>query len=448
MTFRFGGSDDVTSGPNLTYECALDPVGAPAWEPCESPLTIPGDTMPDLAAGSHTFLVRAIDATDKPDMTPAEHSWTQADPQVDTEAPDTVIDSRPDPVTVLTSGMFEFSSPDPTVTLFECVVDAVDPIPDAAWAECTSPETLHALDVGEHSFHVRAVDPAGNADPTPAVFTWTVTDPPVASPVYCGQLVVQSVELVADLIDCPEVGIVIGADDITIDLGGYTIDGVGLGIGVRNRGFDNVTVTNGVVTGFDVGVLLDVGTSGNIVQSLQVHDNQGAGIALIDADSGSTGNTIRHNTIAGNDLGITITKGTRGTLVQDNVIGANSGDGVRIDHSSESTVEGNQITGSSDGGVTLVGAAENRVLDNTLSDNGIVVESGYPIQVIPVIPIRDRRSSPSRRIPRARRQTTSSRATSSRAPGSRSSSPTATSSSATPCRRRPAASTCTTRTTA
>ena len=45
------------------------------------------------------------------------------------------------------------------------------------------------------------------------------------SPVKCGDTLTHSVKLTADLTDCPGDGLVIGADGITVDLNGHTIDG-------------------------------------------------------------------------------------------------------------------------------------------------------------------------------------------------------------------------------
>ncbi len=44
----------------------------------------------------------------------------------------------------------------------------------AAFAVCTSPHTTPQLSDGAHSFEVRAIDAAGNADPTPATRSFTV----------------------------------------------------------------------------------------------------------------------------------------------------------------------------------------------------------------------------------------------------------------------------------
>ena len=48
-----------------------------------------------------------------------------------------------------------------------------------------------------------------------------------ASHVSCGDTIIADTTLDSDLVDCPGNGIVIGADDVTLDLNGHTIDGDG-----------------------------------------------------------------------------------------------------------------------------------------------------------------------------------------------------------------------------
>ena len=62
---------------------------------------------------------------------------------------------------------FAFSSNEGGAT-FECRLDG------GAWGACSSPKSYSSLAEGNHTFHVRATDAAGNVDPTPATFTWTV----------------------------------------------------------------------------------------------------------------------------------------------------------------------------------------------------------------------------------------------------------------------------------
>ncbi len=182
-----------------------------------------------------------------------------------------------------TEATFTFST-DETGATFECSLDG------AAFAACTSPQSYPGLGVGSHTFQVRAVDGAGNTDPTPDSFTWTVSAPPVLTTVSCGQVLTQSTLLDNDLVDCPGDGLVIGAHGITIDLNDHTIDGTNLGFGIRNDGFDSVTITNGTVNEFDVGVFLNTGSAANIVSTLTLQLNQVAGVQLSNADDGVNGN--------------------------------------------------------------------------------------------------------------------------------------------------------------
>ncbi|MEO7735728.1 MAG: Ig-like domain-containing protein, partial [Kofleriaceae bacterium] len=136
------------------FTCALD--GA-AEATCTSPY------QADVADGEHAFIVRAaIGAT--VDETPADYHW-----KVDTVAPDTAITAAPPALDNAAAPALEFAGTDDNgaVTL-ECALDA------AAFAACTSPATLSALVDGSHTFQVRAIDGAGNIDPTPASATWTL----------------------------------------------------------------------------------------------------------------------------------------------------------------------------------------------------------------------------------------------------------------------------------
>jgi hypothetical protein len=67
---------------------------------------------------------------------------------------------------------FQFSSSEAD-SQFRCAID------NGAFSSCNSPTTYTALSDGLHSFKVKAVDAAGNEDPTPVSYTWTVdTIPP------------------------------------------------------------------------------------------------------------------------------------------------------------------------------------------------------------------------------------------------------------------------------
>jgi hypothetical protein len=87
-------------------------------------------------------------------------------PQTDA-APDTAIKRAPKRKTAKRRAKLVFASDDPGAR-FECSVDR------AAFRPCGSPFRLRKLSAGRHRFQVRAVDSAGNADPTPAKRGWRV----------------------------------------------------------------------------------------------------------------------------------------------------------------------------------------------------------------------------------------------------------------------------------
>ena len=155
--FTFSGADTGGSGV-ASFECKLD---AGSFAPCSSPKELSG-----LGDGSHSFEVRAVDQAGNKDGSPASFTWS-----VDTAAPDTQIDTHPLAFAPSNSASFGFSGSDPDgsgVASFECKLDA------GAFAPCSSPRELSGLADGSHTFEVRAIDNADNADATPASFTWTV----------------------------------------------------------------------------------------------------------------------------------------------------------------------------------------------------------------------------------------------------------------------------------
>jgi hypothetical protein len=153
-SFTFSSSEGGSS-----FECQLDGGG---YSSCADPKAYSG-----LAAGSHTFQVKATDPAGNVDPTPASYTWT-----IDTAAPDTTITASPANPTNSTSASFSFSSSEGGSS-FECQLDG------GGYLSCTSPASYSGLGEGTHSFQVKATDAAGNTDPTPASDGWTVdTSPP------------------------------------------------------------------------------------------------------------------------------------------------------------------------------------------------------------------------------------------------------------------------------
>ena len=86
---------------------------------------------------------------------------------LDVTPPNTTITARPPSPTRMKTATFRFTSTQLGST-FQCRHMT------GPWTACASGKTYTGLKPGLHTFRVRAIDPAGNVDPTPAVDTWRV----------------------------------------------------------------------------------------------------------------------------------------------------------------------------------------------------------------------------------------------------------------------------------
>lgn len=217
-------------------------------------------------------------------------------------------------------------------------------------------------------------------------------------PVKCGTVITASTTLTADIGPCSSDGLVIGADNVVLDLGGFAVVGranrTGDGIGISIPARTNVTVRNGRVTDFDAGVGIS-GGSNNTVTDLLVKDNIGTtkrgdlgdGIFI----SGSSGNRIIDNNVIHNGPydGIALFGVTTGNLIESNVVGGNSleftaDDGIRIEGpgAANNIIRKNSVTGSTlDGIAVFIGGGLNTgnvIEENTVTANGFGLLAARP----------------------------------------------------------------------
>jgi hypothetical protein len=121
------------------------------------------------ASGPGPGLIETIKFADDPSVDFAQVRSLLGCPPLETA----ITSMTMEPWEASTKTTFRFSSNDGEAT-FECKLDG------GTFDVCTSPKEYPGLIEGStHTFEVRAVDPAGNTDPTPARRTWTVdTTPP------------------------------------------------------------------------------------------------------------------------------------------------------------------------------------------------------------------------------------------------------------------------------
>jgi hypothetical protein len=118
-------------------------------------------TAPTLSEGTYTAKAEQSDDASNTGSSSAS-TFT-----IDTTAPNTTIDSGPSGSVAVNDASFSFSSLDGSAS-FQCRLDG------GGFAACSSPKPYTGLSDGVHSFEARAIDAAGNVDPTPAQGSWTV----------------------------------------------------------------------------------------------------------------------------------------------------------------------------------------------------------------------------------------------------------------------------------
>lgn len=194
----------------------------------------------------------------------------------------------------------------------------------------------------------------------------------------CGQVITTNTTLDGNVGPCPGDGIIIGADNVTLDLNGYTVLGapapgtqVGSTSGIKVDAVAGARVRNGTVTGFGRGVFLLL-RGGSTVESLVVRGNQTVGIGMISFD-----NVIRGNVVQGNGTDGVVVGGGTGNLIESNVIQGNGGNGFYLDRGGPNTrtggtrVRSNTITANGMHGVVLSGLTGGAsVVANTIAHNG------------------------------------------------------------------------------
>jgi hypothetical protein len=137
----------VSGEAGSSFRCSIDEK---PFAPCSSPARYDA-----LTEGPHSFRVKATDAGGRVDAEADIREFT-----VDVTQPDTSL-TGPSGAVRDPTVRFQIATPDETAVL-ECSMDG------QPFAPCTSPYLAESLSDGDHVFRARAVDPAGNADGSPA----------------------------------------------------------------------------------------------------------------------------------------------------------------------------------------------------------------------------------------------------------------------------------------
>jgi parallel beta-helix repeat protein len=208
--------------------------------------------------------------------------------------------------------------------------------------------------------------------------------PAAASHVSCGDTITADTTLDSDLVDCPNHGIVIGADGITLDLNGHLVDGDGTpaagcdpqmqpcDFGVFNDGHSGVTVMHGSVREFGVGVLLGT-LSGrahdNRVLGISASRNQFIGLGIFSQVRALVRNSSGNRSLDGDGVGLALGD-ARSARILNNSFRHNPHNGINIGESSRSVIKGNLFSRNGDEGILDEGGPRFRITRNRFVRNG------------------------------------------------------------------------------
>jgi parallel beta-helix repeat protein len=181
----------------------------------------------------------------------------------------------------------------------------------------------------------------------------------------CGQIVQGKVKLNANLI-CKGDGIIVGGNDTTINLNGYSLKGPGLNsnkVGIMIAGQYNVSVMgNGIISGFQSGIYISGSTKVNL-HELSVNNNKVAFYL-----TGAQQPEISNNMVNNNTIGVALHSSVN-AQVDYNQLSLNRLSGVTLINTGESVIHGNNILNTSNGIFLDTQSSSNKVDFNNVFNN-------------------------------------------------------------------------------
>ncbi len=197
----------------------------------------------------------------------------------------------------------------------------------------------------------------------------TMTSGTAYAQVSCGDVLVADTTMTADL-TCGGPGLIVGADDIVLDCGGFSLNGPGSDIGIHLDGRTGVTVKNCVVNRFVSGILLDDSPS-NFITKNSVSGSTSAGTGAIQLANGSDGNVLKHNRAYQNSGRGFVVTDSMGNLVIENAAMGNAFRGFDLIDASGNSLIHNFARDNASGGVVISGSSDGNILyDNDVRDSG------------------------------------------------------------------------------
>jgi parallel beta-helix repeat protein len=222
-------------------------------------------------------------------------------------------------------------------------------------------------------------------DANPNIFVNSKNNPTAIA--SCGQLITRDVILLKD-IECPGIGMIVGADGITINLNNHKLSLVNntdtsripeveeIGILVPDQ--KNITIRGpGIISGFDKAIEF-AGSGRGYALDLKLTDNN-IGLSL----KASDGITIYRSFIEQNTIGI-VSQSSKDALIVSNQLSQNTNEGIVLMDSNYFIIGANSLIGNGNIGIFLdVSSFNNTISSNNVLNHGVDVSNadGIPIHI-------------------------------------------------------------------
>ena len=222
-------------------------------------------------------------------------------------------------------------------------------------------------------------------DTDPNIFVNSKNNPTAIA--SCGQLITRDVILLKD-IECPGIGMIVGADGITINLNNHKLSLVNntdtsripeveeIGILVPDQ--KNITIKGpGIISGFDKAIEF-AGSERGYALDLKLTDNN-IGLSL----KASDGITIYRSFIEQNAIGIA-SQSSKDALILSNQLSQNTNEGIVLMDSNHFIIGANSLIGNGNIGIFLdVSSFNNTISSNNVLNHAIDVSNadGIPIHI-------------------------------------------------------------------
>jgi parallel beta-helix repeat protein len=160
----------------------------------------------------------------------------------------------------------------------------------------------------------------------------------------------------------------IQANNVTLDLNGYTIDGddVGIDFGITSSGRNFSTIKNGTITDFREGIYLLSGSNNNTVIDITANSNTDLGVYLFTSSNNTLVNIIANSNA---NSGIYLQSNSNNNVLTNITTSSNTNYGVLLIGTSNNNVLTNITANSNNRGVYLTTSSNNTFINITANSN-------------------------------------------------------------------------------